>query len=49
MSHDFFTMLGQELCSFKNSPFLPLGQKKAPSDDMLHSGVSYDPNRLFNQ
>jgi hypothetical protein len=42
-------MLGQELCSFKNSPFLPLGEKRAAADDMLRSGISYDPNRLFNR
>ena len=51
MSKEFFSVLGDELCGLRNSPFFKLGQKGLGLDDpsILRSQLSYDPNRLFNQ
>lgn len=50
MSKEFFSVLGDELCSIKNSPFYKLGQKPTGLDDhnIRRSQFSYDPDRLFN-
>ena len=43
-------MLGDELCSIKNSPFYKLGQKQPNIEDpnIIRSHLAYDPDRFFN-
>lgn len=50
MSKEFFSVLGDELCSIKNSPFYKLGQKQPNIEDpnIIRSHLAYDPDRFFN-
>jgi hypothetical protein len=49
MTTDFFSKIGQELCSIKNSPFYLRGKApKENSSSLNRSQLSFDPNRLFN-
>ena len=53
MKQEFFGLLGEELYQMKNSPFLKIGEQAVMKNESgkfgRASGLSYDPDRLFNK
>ena len=49
MSKEFYSILGDELCSIRRSPFTRIGEAPIIEEDLIRSQLSYNPDRLFNK